>query len=88
MICMTALRSAGGFRQRLKRACARAGLPKRSPYALRHYIGTKQAGLGLNQAMLAQVMGHTTVATTMRYVAAASRPRSASGWWAIQDSSL
>ena len=32
-------------------------------------IGTKQAGLGLNQAILAQVMGHTTVVTTMRYVA-------------------
>lgn len=61
--------TAGGFRQRLKRACARAGLPKRSPYALRHYFGTKQAGLGLNQAILAQVMGHTTVVTTMRYVA-------------------
>jgi len=60
---------AGGFRQRLKRVCARCGVEKRPPYALRHYFGTKQAGLGLNQAILAQVMGHTTPITTMRYVA-------------------
>ena len=60
---------AGGFRQRLKRLCARCGFEQRPPYALRHYFGTKQAGLGLNQAILAQVMGHTTPITTMRYVA-------------------
>lgn len=60
--------TAGTFRQRLERACVRAGIPKRSPYALRHYFGTKQAGAGLNQTILAQVMGHTTVVTTMRYV--------------------
>ena len=61
--------TAGGFRQRLERACLRAGLEKRSPYALRHYFGTKQAGSGLNQAILAQLMGHTTIITTTRYVA-------------------
>jgi len=60
---------AGGFRQRLKRVCVRCGIEQRPPYALRHYFGTKQAGLGLNQAILAQVMGHTTPITTMRYVA-------------------
>ena len=60
--------TAGTFRQRLERVCDRAGLPRRSPYALRHYFGTKQAGSGLNQTILAQVMGHTTVITTMRYV--------------------
>lgn len=60
--------TAGAFRQRLERACIRAGLPKRSPYALRHYFGTKQAGAGLNQTILAQVMGHTTIVTTTRYV--------------------
>ena len=56
------------FRQRLKRACVRAGIPERPPYALRHYFGTKQAGAGLNQTILAQVMGHTTIITTTRYV--------------------
>jgi len=61
--------TAGGFRQKLERACDRAGLPRRSPYALRHYFGTKRAGEGLNLAILAQVMGHGTVVTTMRYVA-------------------
>ena len=60
--------SAPVFRKRLKRACVRAGIPERPPYALRHYFGTKQAGAGLNQTILAQVMGHTTVITTMRYV--------------------
>jgi len=61
--------TAGVFRNRLWRACVRAGIPKRSPYALRHYFGTKRAGEGLNQAILAQVMGHTTIVTTTRYVA-------------------
>ncbi len=56
------------FRQRLKRACVSAGLAERPPYALRHYFGTKQAGAGLNQTILAQVMGHTTIITTTRYV--------------------
>ncbi len=60
--------TAGVFRNRLERACVRAGIPKRSPYALRHYFGTKQAGSGLNQTILAQVMGHTTIVTTTRYV--------------------
>ena len=57
------------YRQRLERACERAGIEKRPPYALRHYFGTKRAGEGLNLAILAQVMGHGTVITTMRYVA-------------------
>lgn len=61
--------TAGGFRQRLERACERAGIPRRPPYALRHYFGTKRAGEGLNQAVLAQLMGHTTIVTTTRYVA-------------------
>jgi len=60
---------AGGFRQKLERVCDRAGIERRSPYALRHYFGTKRAGEGLNQAILAQVMGHTTIVTTTRYVA-------------------
>ena len=61
--------TAGGFRQRLERACIRAGLEKKPPYALRHYFGTNRAAHGLNQAILAQIMGHTTIRTTSRYVA-------------------
>jgi len=61
--------TAGTFRQRLERVCDRAGIERRSPYALRHYFGTKRAGEGLNQAILAQVMGHSTIVTTTRYVA-------------------
>jgi len=60
--------TAGVFRQRLERACVRAGIPKRPPYAMRHYFGTKRAGAGLNQTLLSQVMGHTTPITTTRYV--------------------
>lgn len=65
--------TASCFRLRLKRVCDRAGIPQRTPYALRHYFGTKRAGEGLNQAILAQVMGHTTITTTTRYVAKVPR---------------
>lgn len=61
---------AGVFRRRLQRACKRAGVEQKPPYALRHYFGTKRAAAGLNQTVLAQVMGHTKLQTTSRYVAA------------------
>ena len=59
---------AGGFRLRLQRWCKRAGVPKMPPYALRHVFGTRQAGNGTNQAILAQLMGHSNLQTTARYV--------------------
>lgn len=59
-----------GFRQRLNRACTRAKIEKKPPYALRHYFGTKRAASGLNQTVLAQLMGHTKLQTTSRYIAA------------------
>ena len=60
--------SALGLRQRLQRWCRRAGVPVMPPYALRHVFGTRQAGNGTNQAILAQLMGHSNLQTTARYV--------------------
>ena len=58
-----------GLRQRLNRTCKSAGIEQKPPYALRHYFGTKQAANGLNQTVLAQLMGHTKLHTTSRYIA-------------------
>ena len=60
--------TASVFRQRLKRWCERAGIRPRSPYALRHTFGSAEAEAGVNQAVLAQIMGHTQLRTTARYV--------------------
>jgi len=60
--------TASVFRQRLKRWCERAGIRPRSPYALRHTFGSGEAEAGVNQAVLAQIMGHTQLRTTARYV--------------------
>lgn len=38
------------------------------PCALRHVFGTRQASNGTNQAILAQLMGHSNLQTTARYV--------------------
>ncbi|MFC1498253.1 tyrosine-type recombinase/integrase [Verrucomicrobiota bacterium] len=56
------------FRQRLKRWCERAGIKPRPPYALRHTFGSAEAEADVNQAVLAQIMGHTQLRTTARYV--------------------
>ena len=60
--------TASVFRQRLKRWCERAGIQPRSPYSLRHTFGSAEAEAGVNQAVLAQLMGHTQLRTTARYV--------------------
>ena len=60
--------TAAVFRQRLKRWCERAGIRPRSPYALRHTFGSAEAEAGVNQAVLAQIMGHTQLRTTARYI--------------------
>ncbi len=38
------------------------------PYALRHVFGTRQGRNGTNQAILAQLMGHSNIQTTARYI--------------------
>jgi len=57
------------FRQRLMRWCKRAGIKERSPYALRHTFGSLEAEANVNQAVIAQVMGHQVLQTTTRYIA-------------------
>jgi integrase len=56
------------YRQRLQRWCKRAGIRRLPPYALRHFFGTHQAGIGTNNQVLSQIMGHTTTRTLSRYV--------------------
>lgn len=60
--------SAGTLRQRLERWCKRAGIPVMPPYALRHVFGTRQGRNGTNQAILAQLMGHSNIQTAARYI--------------------
>lgn len=56
------------LRNRLIRLCKKAGIPEKSPYALRHFFGTKSVqSRGLYPT--SQLMGHSRVQTTMRYIA-------------------
>jgi len=57
------------FRQRLRRWCKRAGIRPRPPYALRHTFGSIEAEANINQTVIAQMMGHTQLRTTSRYIA-------------------
>ncbi|MFA7159163.1 MAG: site-specific integrase [Kiritimatiellia bacterium] len=61
--------SAGTFRARLHRLCTKANVPKRPPYALRHSFATTLAGDGTNMTIIGQLMGHSTLRTTQRYIA-------------------
>lgn len=56
------------FRQRFMRWCKRAGVVPRPPYALRHTFGSMEAEANINQTSLSQLMGHTTIRTTSRYI--------------------
>ena len=56
------------FRLRLLRWCKRAGIQPRPPYALRHTFGSMEAEANINQTSLSQIMGHTTIRTTSRYI--------------------
>ena len=58
------------FRRRLTRACARAGIPNRPPYALRHKFASMHAEDGANIVTIGQLMGHTNMRTTARYITA------------------
>lgn len=61
--------TAGVFRVRLKRWCKRAGVKPRPPYALRHTFGSMEAEANINQTVIAQMMGHSQLRTTSRYIA-------------------
>jgi len=61
--------TASVLRQRLRRWCERAGIQARPPYALRHTFGSLEAEANVNQTVLAQIMGHTQLRTTARYIA-------------------
>ena len=58
------------FRRRLERACGRAGIAKRLPYALRHSFASLHAEDGTNIVTLGQLMGHTNTRTTARCITA------------------
>ena len=51
------------------RLCGQAGVTPLPPYALRHYYATAQALGRTNQTTLSQLMGHSTLQMTSRYVA-------------------
>ena len=56
------------FRRKLERWCARAGIARKAPYALRHTFASVEAENGVDALTLAQLMGHTDISTTARYV--------------------
>ncbi len=58
----------GVFRQRLRRWCKRAGIKPRPPYALRHTFGSMEAEANINQTVIGQMMGHSQLRTTSRYI--------------------
>jgi len=55
------------FFHRLQRWCDKIGIHG-MPYSLRHTFGSKQGHCKTNQAVIAQVMGHTSLQTTARYM--------------------
>ena len=61
--------TATAYRNRFLRLCVRAGVTLLPPYALRHYYATAQVLGRTNQTTLSQLMGHSTLQMTSRYVA-------------------
>ena len=57
------------LRQRMERASKRAGLDKKTPYSCRHSFGTALGANGVNLAVISQLMGHSDIHTTTRYIA-------------------
>ena len=57
------------LRRRMERLSKRAGLEKKTPYSCRHSFGTALGANGVNLAVIAQLMGHSDIHTTTRYIA-------------------
>ena len=57
------------LRRRMERVSKRAGLDKKTPYSCRHSFGTILGANGVNLAVIAQLMGHSDIHTTTRYIA-------------------
>lgn len=55
------------LRARFAAACAAAGVPRLTPHGLRHSAKTWMEEAGLAAKALQAILGHTDVATTMRY---------------------
>lgn len=55
------------FFHRLQRWCKKIGIHG-MPYSWRHTFGVKQGHCKTNQAVLSQIMGHTSLQTTARYM--------------------
>lgn len=61
--------STGFHSHTIRKWCRAAGLKGGCAYGLRHTFGTKQGEIKTNQAVIAQTMGHSSISTTMRYMA-------------------
>ncbi len=57
------------LRRRLEKTSRRAGLETKTPYCCRHAFGTALGANGVNLAVIAQLMGHSNIQTTTRYIA-------------------
>ena len=57
------------LRRRMERLSRRAGLEKKTPYCCRHSFGTALGANGVNLAVISQLMGHSDIHTTTRYIA-------------------
>lgn len=57
------------LRRRMERLSERAGVEKKTPYSCRHSFGTALGANGVNLAVISQLMGHSDIHTTTRYIA-------------------
>ena len=57
------------LRRRMERLSRRAGLETKTPYCCRHSFGTALGANGVNLAVISQLMGHSDIHTTTRYIA-------------------
>lgn len=62
--------SVGSIQQYLRRLARKAGLDgvKCSPHILRHTFGTNAAAQGANSFTIKEIMGHSSLQTTMKYI--------------------